>query len=92
MKDPKTAEKLIPKFPFGSKRVPMETDYYETYNRENVHLVDIKEDPIDRIEPAEPIDKMDPFEPMLMIEPAEPTERDVACAMRAFSQPSRRRP
>jgi cation diffusion facilitator CzcD-associated flavoprotein CzcO len=52
VKDPKTAEKLIPTFPFGSKRVPMETDYYETYNRENVHLVDIKEDPIERITPT----------------------------------------
>jgi (2,2,3-trimethyl-5-oxocyclopent-3-enyl)acetyl-CoA 1,5-monooxygenase len=52
VKHPKTAEKLIPNFPFGSKRVPMETDYYETYNRENVHLVDIKEDPIERITPT----------------------------------------
>ncbi|MBB5687878.1 flavin-containing monooxygenase [Sphingobium boeckii] len=46
--DPKVAEKLIPvDHPFGAKRVPMETNYYETYNRENVHLVDIKESPID---------------------------------------------
>jgi cyclohexanone monooxygenase len=52
VKDPKIAEKLIPKHPFGSKRIPMETNYYETYNRENVHLVDIKEDPIQRITPT----------------------------------------
>jgi cyclohexanone monooxygenase len=52
VKDPTLAEKLIPRHPFGSKRIPMETNYYETYNRENVHLVDIKEDPIERITPT----------------------------------------
>src|SRR3546814_4919119 len=46
----RSAEKLIPKdHPFGGKRVPMETNYYETYNKESVHLVDIKENPIQRI-------------------------------------------
>jgi len=46
--DPKVAEKLIPvDHPFGAKRVPMETNYYEAYNKDNVHLVDIKETPID---------------------------------------------
>jgi cyclohexanone monooxygenase len=51
--DPRTAEKLIPRdHPFGSKRVPMETDYYETYNRPNVHLVDVKSDPIHRVTPS----------------------------------------
>lgn len=49
VKDPKLAEKLIPKHPFGSKRIPMETNYYEAYNLDNVHLVDVKEDPIDCI-------------------------------------------
>jgi len=45
--DPKVAEKLIPvDHPFGAKRVPMETNYYEAYNKDNVHLVDIKETPI----------------------------------------------
>lgn len=48
VKDQTVAEKLIPTdHPFGSKRVPMETKYYEAYNRENVHLVDIKATPID---------------------------------------------
>lgn len=52
VKDPAVAEKLIPTdHPFGSKRVPMETNYYETYNRENVHLVDIRETPIEEITP-----------------------------------------
>jgi cation diffusion facilitator CzcD-associated flavoprotein CzcO len=48
--DPVVAEKLVPKDqPFGSKRIPMETDYYETYNRANVRLVDLRETPIDRL-------------------------------------------
>jgi cation diffusion facilitator CzcD-associated flavoprotein CzcO len=46
--DPAVAEKLIPvDHPFGAKRVPMETNYYETYNKSNVHLVDIKTNPIE---------------------------------------------
>ncbi len=51
--DPIVAEKLIPHdHPFGAKRVPMETNYYEVYNQPNVHLVDIKEAPIQRITPG----------------------------------------
>ena len=47
---PETAEKLIPKdHGFGTRRVPLETRYYEAYNRDNVHLVDINETPIERI-------------------------------------------
>ena len=50
--DPVIAEKLIPKdHGFGVQRVPMETNYYEAYNRDNVTLVDISEQPIDRIVP-----------------------------------------
>ena len=50
VKDPLLAEKLIPKdHPFGAKRVPMETNYYEVYNRDNVHLVDVRETPMQRI-------------------------------------------
>jgi cyclohexanone monooxygenase len=45
--DPAVAELLCPKtHPFGSKRLCVDTDYYETYNRDNVTLVDIKSDPI----------------------------------------------
>ncbi len=48
--DPEVAEKLIPKdHGFGSRRVPMETNYYEAYNQDNVSLVDISETPIERI-------------------------------------------
>jgi cation diffusion facilitator CzcD-associated flavoprotein CzcO len=50
VKDPKVADKLIPRdHGFGTRRVPMETKYYEVYNQPNVKLVDIKETPIERI-------------------------------------------
>lgn len=52
VKDPAVAEKLVPKdHPFGAKRIPLETEYYEAYNRDNVLLVDIKETPIEAITP-----------------------------------------
>ena len=52
VKDPKVAEKLIPKnHGFGTRRLPLETFYYEAYNQENVELVDITETPIRRITP-----------------------------------------
>src|SRR6185437_4562074 len=52
VKDPVVAEKLIPKnHGFGTRRVPLETKYYEVYNQPNVELVDIKETPIERITP-----------------------------------------
>ena len=48
--DPVIAEKLIPKdHGFGIQRLPLETNYFETYNRDNVHLVDIMEAPIERV-------------------------------------------
>ena len=51
--NPELAEKLTPKFyGFGMRRVPMETNYYETYNQDNVHLVDLSETPIERIAPT----------------------------------------
>jgi len=44
------AEKLIPKnHGFGTRRVPLETGYYEVYNQPNVDLVDINDTPIERI-------------------------------------------
>jgi cation diffusion facilitator CzcD-associated flavoprotein CzcO len=44
---------LIPKnHGFGTRRVPLETHYYEVYNQPNVRLVDINETPIERITPA----------------------------------------
>ena len=48
--DPEIAEKLIPKnHGFGTRRVPLESGYYEVYNQENVHIVDIRETPIECI-------------------------------------------
>jgi len=50
VKDPETAEKLIPRdHGFGVQRVPLETFYYEAFNRDNVHLVDVSETPIERV-------------------------------------------
>ena len=52
VKDPKVAEKLIPRnHGFGTRRLPLETFYYEVYNQDNVELVDIGETPIERITP-----------------------------------------
>jgi cation diffusion facilitator CzcD-associated flavoprotein CzcO len=46
------AEKLIPRnHGFGTRRLPLETFYYEIYNQDNVELVDLNETPIDRITP-----------------------------------------
>lgn len=50
VKDPEKAELLIPRdHPIGTKRLCVDTDYYETFNRENVKLVDVKRAPIQRI-------------------------------------------
>ncbi|MGD9602273.1 MAG: flavin-containing monooxygenase [Gammaproteobacteria bacterium] len=52
VKDPVVAEMLVPKdHPFGAKRIPLETNYYEVYNQPNVLLVDVKSDPIVEITP-----------------------------------------
>ena len=51
--DPVIAEKLVPKdHGFGVQRVPLETHYYETYNRPNVNMVDLQETPITKITPT----------------------------------------
>jgi cation diffusion facilitator CzcD-associated flavoprotein CzcO len=53
VRDPATAELLCPKdHPYGSKRPPIDTDYYATFNRDNVSLVDIRSAPIEAITPA----------------------------------------
>jgi cation diffusion facilitator CzcD-associated flavoprotein CzcO len=46
---PEIAEKLIPRHTFGTKRCPGEKNYYETFNRNNVRLVDLRETPIRKI-------------------------------------------
>jgi cation diffusion facilitator CzcD-associated flavoprotein CzcO len=45
VKDPAVAEKLIPKgYAYGTKRQPLDTNYYETFNKSNVRLVDASTD------------------------------------------------
>ncbi|MGE3073283.1 MAG: flavin-containing monooxygenase [Dehalococcoidia bacterium] len=50
VKDPATAELLCPKdYPFATKRLCVDTEYFETYNRDNVKLVDVKNNPVTSI-------------------------------------------
>jgi cyclohexanone monooxygenase len=50
VRNPKTAELLCPKtYAIGTKRICVDTDYYATYNRDNVTLVDVKSAPIEEI-------------------------------------------
>jgi cation diffusion facilitator CzcD-associated flavoprotein CzcO len=52
VEDPETLDKLLPTdHPWGSKRSLIDTNYFETYNRENVELVDIRHSPIQEITP-----------------------------------------
>ena len=53
VRDPEVAELLSPRtYPVGAKRICMDTGYYETFNRENVTLVDVRANPITEITPA----------------------------------------
>jgi cyclohexanone monooxygenase len=51
VRDPEVAEALCPKHHIGTKRTCVDTGYYETYNRDNVQLVDVKRAPIVEITP-----------------------------------------
>jgi len=52
VKDPETAAKLTAfDHPFAAKRPPIDTEYFETFNRPNVSLVDVRASPIERITP-----------------------------------------
>ena len=51
--DPKVADMLKPTaFPFGTKRLPLDTNYYETFNRPNVTLVDLRRTPLEEVIPT----------------------------------------
>ena len=50
--DPETARKLLPDYHFGTKRLVLDNGYFETYNRDNVSLVDLREDPIEAFTPT----------------------------------------
>ena len=50
VQDKQTADDLTPKaFPYATKRPCIDTDYYETYNRDNVSLVNLRRTPIEKI-------------------------------------------
>jgi cyclohexanone monooxygenase len=51
VKNPEVAEDLVPsnELPIGTKRLCSGTEYYETFNRENVSLINVQKNPIDRI-------------------------------------------
>jgi cation diffusion facilitator CzcD-associated flavoprotein CzcO len=51
VKDPQTAQRLCPDTVIGCKRLCADSGYYETYNRNNVTLVDVRKDPIEQITP-----------------------------------------
>ena len=53
VRDPETAELLAAKgYPIGTKRICIDSGYFETYNRDNVRLVDISAAPIERMTPT----------------------------------------
>ncbi|MBV9504407.1 MAG: NAD(P)/FAD-dependent oxidoreductase [Acidobacteriia bacterium] len=53
IRDPEVAERLLPKsYPIGTKRICSDTGYYETFNRDNVTLVDTCATPIEEITPT----------------------------------------
>lgn len=55
VRDPEVAEKLAPRdHPIGTKRPCIDSGYFETYNRDNVTLVDVRETPIEEITPQGP--------------------------------------
>jgi cation diffusion facilitator CzcD-associated flavoprotein CzcO len=52
VKNPDTAASLVPVHPFACKRPIIDQGYYETFNRDNVTLVDLRKSPIREITPA----------------------------------------
>jgi cyclohexanone monooxygenase len=53
VRDPKVAELLMPRdHPIGTKRLCLDNGYFETFNRDNVTLVDVRSDPIVEITPS----------------------------------------
>jgi len=51
VKDPQVADDLVPTdHPIGTKRICTDTNYYETFNRDHVTLVNLRRDPIEAVE------------------------------------------
>jgi len=51
VRDPKVADRLCPQQVIGGKRLCIDSGYYDTFNRSNVHLVDVNRSPIEAITP-----------------------------------------
>jgi cyclohexanone monooxygenase len=52
VRDPSVADLLVPRdYPLGTKRLCVDTNYYATFNRDNVTLLDLRKDPIEAITP-----------------------------------------
>jgi cation diffusion facilitator CzcD-associated flavoprotein CzcO len=49
--DPETAAALVPHYPMGCKRPIIDIGYFDTFNRENVTLVDLRKGEIERVTP-----------------------------------------
>ena len=53
VRDQEVADMLVPKdYPLGTKRMCVDTEYYATFNRDNVTLIDIRRSPIEAITPT----------------------------------------
>ncbi len=53
VRDPVVAETLSPRhYPVGTKRLCVDTGYYDTFNRDNVTLIDLRQEPIEAITPT----------------------------------------
>ncbi|CAF4567232.1 unnamed protein product, partial [Rotaria sp. Silwood2] len=53
VKNPEVAEALVPQnYPIGTKRLCVDSNYFQTFNRDNVTLVDLRNGPIDEITPS----------------------------------------
>lgn len=50
VKDPAKAQSLTPHYPLGSRRLCSEIGFFETFNRSNVDLVDVRQDPVVAVE------------------------------------------
>ena len=62
VQDSQVAAKLTPEHIIGCKRLVIDTDYFETFNRSNVRLVDVSEDPIHQITSSGLATQEDEFE------------------------------
>jgi len=62
VQDSQVAAKLTPEHIIGCKRLVIDTDYFETFNRSNVRLVDVSQDPIRQITGAGLATQEDEFE------------------------------